>query len=91
MKYIIEAIFVWNLITFIMMGLDKYFAIHEKRRIAEKTLIGSAFALGGIGVFAGMHVFRHKTKKAKFIILVPISIVINLVAYVGLYTIICGK
>ncbi len=91
MKYIIWTIVIWNFITFIMIGMDKYFAIRSKRRISEMTLIGCSFALGGIGVFAGMHTFRHKTRKARFIILVPISIVINAVAYVGIYTIFATK
>lgn len=91
MKYIIGAVLIWNLITFLMMGLDKYFAKKEKRRIAETTLIGSAFVLGGIGTFIGMYAFRHKTKTAKFLILVPLSIVINIVAFVGLYTIFSPK
>ena len=77
----------WNLITFFMMGIDKLLAKKDKRRISEATLLGCAFFFGGFGVCAGMYVWRHKTRKKKFLFLVPLSIIINVVAYVGLHTI----
>ena len=70
------------------MGIDKAKSKREgARRIPEANLIGTAFALGAIGSFAGMMVFHHKTKHAKFIILEPIAIIVNVVAYVGLWVI----
>ena len=77
----------WNVLTFLLMGLDKLLAIWGKRRIPESTLLGSAFLLGAFGSAAGALLFHHKGRKAKFIILLPIAVVINAVAFVGLYTI----
>ncbi|WP_027398668.1 DUF1294 domain-containing protein [Anaerovorax odorimutans] len=68
---------IWNLIVFLLMGLDKYKSIHNKWRISEKTLLLSAFFMGGAGAFIGSLVFRHKTKKIKFKILLPTAVVLN--------------
>ena len=86
-EIIVIVLLIYNLITFLLMGIDKFIAIKGKRRISEATLIVSAYTLGGIGVFLGMLVFRHKTKKAKFLILVPIAVILNAVAFVGIYAI----
>lgn len=68
MKYFIYYIFIINLILLIMYGLDKFFAILNKRRIRERTLFVTALIGGGIGGIVGMLIFKHKTKKIKFYI-----------------------
>lgn len=88
--YIILAILVWNVIVFFMYGLDKLKAKKDKWRIPEKTLLLSAFLLGGIGAFAGMKVFRHKTKHRSFSILVPVFAVLCIAACIYLLTG-CGR
>ena len=60
------------------MGYDKYQAIHKKWRIPEITLLSLAIIGGGIGSFLGMIFFHHKTKKLKFMILIPLSIIIDI-------------
>ncbi len=77
MKLLIVLMVIWNLIAFLMMGLDKRRAIKEKERISEKTLICSSFLMGAVGIGAGMLAFHHKTQKMKFKILVPLGLVIN--------------
>ncbi len=77
MKLLILLMVIWNLIAFLMMGLDKRRAIKEKERISEKTLICSSFLMGAVGIGAGMLAFHHKTQKMKFKILVPLGLVIN--------------
>lgn len=61
------------------MGIDKQRAIKRKWRIPERTLLFIAVIGGGIGAFFGMYGFRHKTKHAKFVIILPLSAVIYLV------------
>ena len=61
-----------NIITFIIYGIDKYKSIKHKYRISEATLIILAIIGGSIGAFFGMIIFHHKTKKKKFIITIPI-------------------
>ena len=69
---------VWNFAVFVMYGTDKLWAKTQHRRISEKTLLISAFLLGGIGAFLGMQIFRHKTRHVKFIILVPVAAVLTI-------------
>jgi len=61
-----------NLITFAAYGIDKSRAIKNEWRISEATLIGLAVVGGSIGAYAGMKVFHHKTRHAKFRIGVPL-------------------
>lgn len=68
---------IWNIITLILMKVDKVKAIKGKGRISERTLFLAAFLLGGIGIFSGMYLFRHKTKHWSFRIGIPLAIVVN--------------
>ena len=52
--------------------MDKRKAVKGQWRIPEATLIGLALAGGPVGAYAGMKVFHHKTKHAKFTIGVPV-------------------
>ena len=61
-----------NLIAFAAYGMDKRKAVKGQWRIQEATLIGLALAGGPVGAYAGMKVFHHKTKHAKFAIGVPV-------------------
>lgn len=65
-----------NIITFIIYGIDKYKSIKHKYRISENTLIILAILGGSLGAFFGMIIFHHKTKKKKFIITIPIILLI---------------
>lgn len=61
-----------NVVAFLLYGLDKSFAIKQKRRISEATLILVACLGGAAGAFLGMLIFHHKTKKKKFRVTIPI-------------------
>lgn len=61
------------------MKYDKNQAINKKYRISEKNLFIIAILLGGIGIYIGMYTFRHKTKHVKFIVGIPIAIIINII------------
>lgn len=61
-----------NLAAFCLYGADKRRARRDEWRIPEKTLLGIA-ALGGfLGAWAGMRVWRHKTRKPVFVYGVPL-------------------
>ncbi len=70
-----------NLIGFLLMGWDKYSAIKEKWRISENSLISIALIGGGIGSLIGMFLFHHKTKKKRFLIGIPLCILINIYTF----------
>ena len=81
----IVVLIIWNIITFALYGIDKSKAKNNKWRISETTLIACAFLMGGIGSFLGMRIFRHKTKHMKFMILVPLAIIMNIAIVAALY------
>ncbi len=68
-----------NILAFLLMAIDKRRSISNKWRIPEKTLLTIGFVGGAFGAFLGMRAFRHKTKRKKFTILVPLSMLIYLV------------
>lgn len=76
-EHAIIALIIWNVIVMLIYGLDKLKAKKKAWRIPEKTLIGMAALLGGVGAFAGMKLFHHKTKHKLFTIGVPLCIVLN--------------
>ena len=67
------------------MGWDKYSAIKNNWRISEENLLGIAFLGGAFGIYLGMLIFRHKTKKKQFQILVPLYMIINIGIYYLVY------
>ena len=78
-----------NSITFFLYGKDKRLAVRHAYRIPERVLLGAAFFGGSAGALLGMLVFHHKTKKTKFLVLVPLFLILHillvLVAY-GAFT-----
>lgn len=66
-----------NLLAFALYGIDKGRAVKDRWRIPETTLLGVAFVGGSIGAWAGMQVFRHKTKHWRFKLLIPVFIVMH--------------
>ena len=73
-----------NLITFILYGIDKRRAIKNRWRIPETTLLGIALVGGSAGAWAGMQLFRHKTKHWYFRVLIPIFCVLHIVVLLWL-------
>lgn len=74
-----------NIITFALFGIDKRKAVKHKWRIPEAILLLFSWIGGGIGALLGMLIFHHKTRKWKFRILVPLSIVAWIAATVVMY------
>ena len=66
-----------------LFGFDKYHAVKNRWRIPENALLGCAFAGGCFGCLLAMHVFRHKTRKPLFRIMIPVLCVLWTV--VGVY------
>ena len=81
----IKYIIIINIISFIIMGYDKYSAIKNKWRIKEKTLFSFAFIGGSLGILLGMIIFRHKTKKRHFIYLIPLLLIINILSFIFIF------
>ncbi len=56
-----------NTLTVFLFGLDKIKAVKGKYRIPERVLFLFMAAGGGLGSVLGMFLFRHKTKKKRFV------------------------
>lgn len=69
---------------------DKRFAVVHRWRVPERVLLLLALLGGGAGAFFAMTVFRHKTKHIKFIILVPLTIILHMAIWWFLGTEILG-
>ena len=67
-----------NVLSFIVMGIDKHNAINNKYRVSEKSLFTLSIFGGAIGTLIAMFVFRHKIRKKAFIIGIPLIIIIEL-------------
>ena len=70
-----------NLAVFIVYGADKLKAERNKWRISERTLLLLAF-FAPFGAIAGMLIFRHKTRKKLFTILVPLFLIVHLIVII---------
>lgn len=76
------VVIVMNIVTFFAFGIDKRRARLDMSRIPEARLIGLTFATGLVGGWAGMSVFRHKTKKTSFQLKMVGASVFNLAWFV---------
>lgn len=65
-KSMYSYILLINLLTFVLMGLDKHYACHRKSRISEVVLLLCGFMGGGIAGLIAMTVFKHKIRKLAF-------------------------
>jgi len=67
-----------NLIAFLCMKLDKGFAQKNFRRISENNLLTIALFGGTLGLWIGMFHYRHKTKKIKFLVGLPLIFLVQI-------------
>lgn len=78
-----ELLFIYliciNILTFLIYGWDKQKARKSRWRISEKTLILLALLGGSPGAYAGMMIFHHKTRHAKFRLGIPVIMVIQVI------------
>ena len=84
LKNIVVYLVIVNIIGFLAMYLDKQKAKKGSWRIQEKTLMILTALGGGIGTLTGMYVFRHKTKKLKFTIGIPVIIIAEILLVIVL-------
>ena len=77
-----------NLLTLMVFGLDKAFAVRHKRRIPEATLLTFSVLGGSIGAMAGMAAFHHKTDARahpQFVWGIPAVFVLELAALAAFF------
>lgn len=75
---LLHTITIANILSFVTFGVDKLLAKLGRWRVPESVLLWTALLLGSAGALAGMVVLRHKTKKSKFTISVPMLLLFQL-------------
>lgn len=70
-----------NGIGSLMMTIDKYNAIHKKKRISERTLILTSFFGGALLMWITMYLAHHKTKHLHFVIFFPLFTAMHLIIF----------
>lgn len=68
-----------NASGFFLMLVDKQKARHGAWRIPEATLMWTAILGGSIGSLLGMYLFRHKTRHLKFMLGIPLILILQIV------------
>lgn len=77
-KYVLFFLIIMNLYAFFLMYIDKKKAKKHQWRIPEARLFITAACFGSLGILLGMYTFRHKTKHWKFVVFVPMLLIINI-------------
>ena len=67
-----------NLLGLCLMAVDRRRARCGGHRIRERTLFLVAALGGSIGCWAGMYLFRHKTKHCAFVVGIPAILAVQL-------------
>lgn len=81
-QYFIVISFASILVTII----DKLNSISRKWRVSEKSLLLFAILGGAFPMYFTMRIIRHKTLHNKFMIGLPIIILIQVVTLIGIYS-----
>ncbi len=76
-KFTITYFIVVSLYSIILTLLDKYNAIKGKSRVSEKKLFITSFLGGAFSMYITMNLVRHKTKKKKFMIGLPLIFILQ--------------
>ena len=77
MEYIIIYLLVINFVAILAIAHDKSAARNHEERVRESSLFMLAFLGGGIGMWLAMYAFRHKTRKKRFSIGVPLILFVE--------------
>lgn len=79
MKYFLIYLAIISVVAAIMTVWDKSRAQKHKRRIAEKTLFGTAVLGGSAAMYLTMLAVRHKTKHKRFMIGLPLIMIVQVI------------
>ncbi len=72
-----------DIAVLIFFGIDKRKAVNKQWRIPESALLKAAL-IGSLGAWIAMRVFHHKTRKAKFRLLMPLFMLIRSLILIAL-------
>ncbi len=85
-KFLFAYYFIISVITAIVTFYDKKAAKkYPKRRIREATLFLLALLGGALAEYAVMKKIRHKTKHKRFMIGLPLIIILHIILLIAIY------
>ena len=82
---IIIYLIIINIISVIITVLDKYRAIKHQYRISEKALLTLSIIGGSVGMYFTMQLIRHKTRHLKFMLGIPLIIILQIILVITVY------
>ena len=77
MNFLFFYLIAINVFTFSLMGVDKNLARNRQWRVSECALFLGSLLGGSAGTWLGMYLFRHKTRKKRFVIGIPVILLIQ--------------
>lgn len=84
--YILLAYYcIITIVGVIMAASDKRRAVKKRRRIPERTLLWCGALGGALGMWLTMKYIRHKTKKKRFMIGLPLLFLWHVLVAFGFY------
>lgn len=76
---------IMNVVGLAVMGIDKSKAKRHAWRMPESSLFFISLLGGSIGTWAGMYLFRHKTKHWYFVVGMPVIFILQVVIAVYVF------
>ncbi|SDH33973.1 Uncharacterized membrane protein YsdA, DUF1294 family [Alteribacillus persepolensis] len=73
-----------NILSFVLMCVDKRRARRRKYRISERRLLSIAAIGGSAGAWTAMYTCRHKTQHAAFFIGIPLLLCVHVILFIWL-------
>ncbi len=80
MRYFLIYLIIVNVISAVVCAADKYASKRDMQRVPEKTLFLLSFLGGSAGMLITMKLIRHKTKHKRFMLGIPLIILLQLSA-----------
>lgn len=82
-RIVLAYLYAVNLLALALFGADKRRAVRGQRRIPERVLLGAAVLGGSVGAIGGMLAFRHKTRKSRFSVGLPVILALQVLFFLG--------
>ncbi|MBR5733228.1 MAG: DUF1294 domain-containing protein [Lachnospiraceae bacterium] len=83
---VLAYLLVMTIVGLIIMKADKAKAEKNKWRIKAATLFLISAIGGSLGTWAGMYLFRHKTKHWYFVVGMPLILILHIALLVFLFS-----
>ena len=83
---VLAYLLVMTIVGLVIMKVDKVKAQKQAWRVKEATLFLVSAIGGSLGTWAGMYIFRHKTKHWYFVVGMPLIFIIHAALLVFLFS-----